>query len=166
MSSKLSTSVSTATDSHCQHISPKGQRCHMLIDQNHRPASSAAHPTLCAYHAERLRVVVPPVDPEVLAAELLDDINSFTTPMRSISFSAISSNSSLASESPAVTPSPSPTSHNSSSPAKPPWRDNERQPNRRPPTKRNWFTSSVAFAKGVANLPHSALSNPPAPPRS
>jgi len=79
MSAKLSTSVSTTVDSHCQHISPKGNRCHMLIDQNHRPANGAARPILCAYHAERLRVGVPPVDPEVLAAELLDDINSFTT---------------------------------------------------------------------------------------
>ena len=79
MSAKLSTSVSTTIDSHCQHISPKGNRCHMLIDQNHRLANGAARPTLCAYHADRLRASVPVVDPEVLAAELLDDINSFTT---------------------------------------------------------------------------------------
>ena len=79
MSPKLTTSVSTAVDSHCQHISPKGNRCHMLIDQNHRPANGAQRPTLCAYHANRLRATVPVVDPEVLAAELLDDINSFTT---------------------------------------------------------------------------------------
>jgi len=79
MSAKLSTSVSTTVDSHCQHISPKGNRCHMLIDQNRRPANGAARPTLCAYHADRLRASVPVVDPEVLAAELLDDINSFTT---------------------------------------------------------------------------------------
>jgi hypothetical protein len=51
----------------------------MLIDQNHRPANGGARPTLCAYHADRLRATVPVVDPEVLAAELLDDINSFTT---------------------------------------------------------------------------------------
>ena len=79
MSAKLSTSVSTTVDSHCQHISPKGNRCHMLIDQNHRPANGAARPALCAYHADRLRATIPAVDPEVLAAELLDDINSFTT---------------------------------------------------------------------------------------
>jgi hypothetical protein len=79
MSPKLSTSVSTTVDSHCQHISPKGNRCHMLIDQNHRSADSAQRPTLCAYHAERLRVGIPVVDPEVLAAELLTDIDSFTT---------------------------------------------------------------------------------------
>src|SRR5260370_15383884 len=79
MSPKLSTSVSTTVDSHCQHISPKGNRCHMLIDQNHRPANGAARPALCAYHADRLRATIPAVDPEVLAAELLDDINSFTT---------------------------------------------------------------------------------------
>jgi hypothetical protein len=79
MSPKPSTSVSTTADSHCQHISPKGQRCHMLIDQHHRPANATAPPTLCAYHADRLRAAVPAVDPEVLAAELLTDINSFTT---------------------------------------------------------------------------------------
>src|SRR5467141_448214 len=79
MSPKLSASVSTGIDSHCQHISPKGQRCHMLIDQHHRPSNGAARPTLCAYHADRLRATVPAVDPEVLADELLTDINSFTT---------------------------------------------------------------------------------------
>jgi hypothetical protein len=51
----------------------------MLIDQNHRPANGAQRPTLCAYHADRFRVTVPVVDPEVLAAELLTDIDSFTT---------------------------------------------------------------------------------------
>jgi hypothetical protein len=79
MSPKSSTSTGPTVDSHCQHISPKGQRCHMLIDQNHRPANGAQRPMLCAYHADRLRATVPVVDPEVLAAELLDDINSFTT---------------------------------------------------------------------------------------
>jgi hypothetical protein len=79
MSPKLSTSVSSTIDHHCQHISPKGNRCHMLIDQNHRGANGAARPTLCAYHADRLRATVPAVDPEVLADELLTDINSFTT---------------------------------------------------------------------------------------
>jgi hypothetical protein len=51
----------------------------MLIDEHHRPANGSARPTLCAYHADRLRASVPVVDPEVLAAELLDDIDSFTT---------------------------------------------------------------------------------------
>jgi len=78
MSAKLSTSVSTTVDSHCQHISPKGNRCHRLIDQNHHPANGAACLTLCAYHTDRLRATIPAVDPEVLDAELLDDINSFT----------------------------------------------------------------------------------------
>jgi len=79
MSSKLSGSVSTTIDSHCQHISPKGQRCHMLIDQNHQAPNGARRPALCAYHAGRLKAAVPVVDPEVLAAELLGDIDSFTT---------------------------------------------------------------------------------------
>jgi hypothetical protein len=51
----------------------------MLVDQNHRIPNGAHGPTLCAYHSDRLRATVPAVDPEVLAAELLDDINSFTT---------------------------------------------------------------------------------------
>jgi hypothetical protein len=51
----------------------------MLIDQNHRPANGAARPTLCAYHAGRLRAAFPGVEPEALAAELLADIDSFTT---------------------------------------------------------------------------------------
>src|SRR5260370_37704014 len=79
MSLKTSTSVSATTDSQCQHVSPKGQRCHMLIDTTHRLAHGAQRPTLCAYHADRLRASVPVVDPEVLAAELLRDIDSFTT---------------------------------------------------------------------------------------
>ena len=79
MSPKSSTTVSTTIDPHCQHISPKGNRCHMLIDENHRPANGASRPTLCAYHAGRLRAPVPIVDPEVLAADLLSDIDSFTT---------------------------------------------------------------------------------------
>src|SRR5258708_1574258 len=63
----------------CQYQNSRGQRCHMLLDQNQRLAKGAHPPPLCAYHAERLRVGVPPVDPEVVAAELLTDINIFTT---------------------------------------------------------------------------------------
>jgi hypothetical protein len=63
----------------CQYQNSRGQRCHMLVDQNQRLPNGAHRPTLCAYHAERLRATVPVVDPEVLAAELLDDIDSFTT---------------------------------------------------------------------------------------
>jgi len=51
----------------------------MLIDDSHRAQNGARRPTLCAYHADRLRATVPAVDPEVLAAELLGDIDSFTT---------------------------------------------------------------------------------------
>jgi len=53
----------------------------MLIDEHHRPANGASRPTLCAYHAARLKAAVPVVDPEVLAAELLADIDSFTPPI-------------------------------------------------------------------------------------
>jgi hypothetical protein len=61
----------------CQYQDARGHRCHMLIDQNH-PANAAVA-TLCAYHANRLKATVPAVDPEILAAELLTDIDSFTT---------------------------------------------------------------------------------------
>jgi hypothetical protein len=67
------------TDSQCHYQNARGQRCHMLIDSNHRPANGAASPSLCAYHARRLSTASPQVDPEVLAAELLTDIDSFTT---------------------------------------------------------------------------------------
>jgi hypothetical protein len=64
----------------CEYQNARGQRCHMLIDQNHRPATGAAYPTLCAYHAGRLKATIPAVDPEVLAADLLGDIQDFSTP--------------------------------------------------------------------------------------
>src|SRR5260370_42202824 len=51
----------------------------MLIDEHHRPANGAGRLTLCAYHAEPRKGVVPVVDREVLAAELLGGIDSFTT---------------------------------------------------------------------------------------
>jgi hypothetical protein len=63
----------------CQYQNSRGQRCHMLVDQNQRLPNGAHRPTLCAYHADRLKAAVPAVDPELLAAELLTDIDSFTT---------------------------------------------------------------------------------------
>jgi hypothetical protein len=79
MSPKPSTAASTTIDHHCQHISPKGNRCHMLIDNHHRPANGSNRPALCAYHADRLKASVPVVDPEVLAADLLGEIDDFST---------------------------------------------------------------------------------------
>jgi hypothetical protein len=79
MSPKPRTSVGATIDPHCQHSSPKGNRCHMLIDEHHRPSNGAERPALCAYHVGRLKATVPAVDPEILAAELLGDIDSFTT---------------------------------------------------------------------------------------
>jgi len=67
------------TNPQCQYQNARGQRCHMLIDQNHRPANGAARPTLCAYHADRLKATLPTVDPEVLAADLLGEIDDFST---------------------------------------------------------------------------------------
>ena len=63
----------------CQFRNSRGQLCHMLIDRNHRPANGAKRPTLCAYHAGRRRSDVPAVDPELLATDLLGDIDDFST---------------------------------------------------------------------------------------
>ncbi len=63
----------------CQYQNARGHRCNMLIDQSHRPEKGASRPALCAYHAGRLRSSVPAVDPEALAADLLGDINDFST---------------------------------------------------------------------------------------
>jgi hypothetical protein len=64
----------------CEYQNARGQRCHMLIDQNHRPATGATYPKVCAYHADRLRAAAHAVDPEALAADLLGDIQDFSTP--------------------------------------------------------------------------------------
>ena len=64
----------------CQYQNTRGQRCHMLIDENHCSPQGSGRPTLCAYHANRFRATVPAVDPEVLAADLLGDIHDFSTP--------------------------------------------------------------------------------------
>src|SRR5207244_3569751 len=77
--SRANTSVSVTLASQCQHVSPKGQHCHMLVDQVRRLPHGVHLPTLCDYHADRLKASVPAVGPEVLAAELLTDIDSFTT---------------------------------------------------------------------------------------
>jgi len=42
-------------------------------------ANGTARPTLCAYHADRLKSSVPTVEPEVLAADFLGDIRDFST---------------------------------------------------------------------------------------
>ena len=75
----MSPKPSITIDHQCQHISPKGNRCHMLIDENHRSPQGTARPTLCAYHADRLKTTVPAVEPEALAADLLGDIQDFST---------------------------------------------------------------------------------------
>jgi hypothetical protein len=57
-----------ASDLHRQRISPKGNRCHLLIDATHRPSNGAQRPALSAYHGDRLRAAVAAVDPEAVAA--------------------------------------------------------------------------------------------------
>src|SRR5437660_12398915 len=70
----MSTELNTVQQ--CQYQNSRGQRCHMLIDTTHRLPNGVHRPTLCAYHADRLKASV---DPEVRAAELLTDIDSFPT---------------------------------------------------------------------------------------
>ena len=67
------------TNQECQYTNSRGHRCHMLIDETHRPANGAKRSSLCAYHANRLSASAPPVEPEVLAADLLGDIDDFST---------------------------------------------------------------------------------------
>ena len=57
------------TDQHCQHISPRGQRCRML--------RAADHDSLCTHHLRQAAAAQP--DQEVLAAELLDSLDDFST---------------------------------------------------------------------------------------
>jgi hypothetical protein len=52
----------------------------MLLDQNHDPANSNSHPSLCAYRAMRAKAVLTPLEPEALADELLGGIRNFSTP--------------------------------------------------------------------------------------
>ena len=57
------------THQHCQHISPRGQRCRML--------SAADHASLCTHHLRQAAAAQP--DQEVLAAELLGSLDDFST---------------------------------------------------------------------------------------
>jgi len=65
---------------HCHHISPRGRRCHMLLDQNQISSNGNAGPSLCAYHAMRTKLIHAAPEPEALAAELLGGIRNFSTP--------------------------------------------------------------------------------------
>ena len=57
------------TDQHCQHISPRGQRCRML--------RAADHVSLCTHHLRQVPAAQP--DTEALAAELLGSLDDFST---------------------------------------------------------------------------------------
>jgi hypothetical protein len=73
-------SSESQTVPYCQHVSPKGRRCHMLLDPNSASANGNAHPSLCAYHANRSNVSVATPDPETIAADLLRGIKNFSSP--------------------------------------------------------------------------------------
>jgi hypothetical protein len=68
------------TPLHCQHVSPRGRHCHMLLDQNQTPSNAKDQPALCSYHASRTKAIHNPPDPETLAAELLGNIRNFSKP--------------------------------------------------------------------------------------
>jgi hypothetical protein len=79
MTAKQNTPVSADADRYCQHVNPKGRRCHMLLDNYHRPPNGEKRPPFCAYHADRLKASSPAPDPEAVAAELLGSIEDFST---------------------------------------------------------------------------------------
>jgi hypothetical protein len=66
-------------ESQCQYKNSRGQRCHMLIDKNHRPSDGEKRSSLCPYHLAQTKAKDALPDPETLAAELLSDIVNFTT---------------------------------------------------------------------------------------
>jgi hypothetical protein len=67
------------SESQCQHKNSRGQRCHMLIDKNQRPPDGEKRSSLCPYHLAQSKAKEAVPDPETLAAELLDDIEHFST---------------------------------------------------------------------------------------
>jgi hypothetical protein len=67
------------TESQCQYKNSRGQRCHMLIDKNHRPPDGEKRSSLCPYHLAQSKAKDTVPDPETLAAELLGEIVNFTT---------------------------------------------------------------------------------------
>lgn len=67
-SSELAISPELSTVNQCQHLSPRGYRCHMLrVDDE----------SLCPYHLRQTRAAQP--DPEALAAELLENTGNLNT---------------------------------------------------------------------------------------
>jgi hypothetical protein len=67
------------SESQCQHKNSRGQRCHMLIDKNHRLPDGENRSSLCPYHLAQSKAKEAVPDPETLAAELLADIEHFST---------------------------------------------------------------------------------------
>jgi len=62
-------SVKHLTDQHCQHISPRGQRCRML--------RASDHDSLCPHHLRQAAAAQP--HPEAFAAELLNSTGDLAT---------------------------------------------------------------------------------------
>jgi hypothetical protein len=65
---------------YCQHVSPRGRHCHMLLDQNQASSNRTDRPSLCAFHASRTKAIQTAPEPEALAAELLGGIRNFSKP--------------------------------------------------------------------------------------
>ena len=108
-------SPESQTALYCQHVSPKGRHCHMLLDPNSISAKGNAAPALCAYHANRTNASVATPDPEIIAADLLRGIKNFSSPNSVNRFLGHLVQQLARNASPAATPLLSPTSRSSSS---------------------------------------------------
>jgi hypothetical protein len=67
------------SESQCQYKNSRGQRCHMLIDKSHRPPDGEKRSSLCPYHLAQSKAKDTVPDPETLAAELLGELEDFST---------------------------------------------------------------------------------------
>jgi hypothetical protein len=67
------------TESQCQYKNSRSQRCHMLIDKNHPPPDGEKRSSLCPYHLAQSKAKDALPDPETLAAELLGELEDFST---------------------------------------------------------------------------------------
>ncbi len=152
------------TDRQCQYQNSRGQRCPMLIDANHRPTHGVARPTLCAYHTDRPRAAVPRVEPEILAAELLAEINDFSTAGSVNFFLDNLAKQFAANVSHAATLSLWPTFPSCSSIASLLWRDSWTA-SKKLRRMRRLLASTPAFASKTVNLRHVAINKQAIAPR-
>ena len=68
-------SPKTQTLARCEFVNVRGHRCRMLVDQHHNAAPNVENLSFCAFHSQRTKAA--PIDPEILADELLAGIKEF-----------------------------------------------------------------------------------------